>query len=262
MKKLTIFLCLMLLSVAVFSSSVYAAFAYDIVNYEQNNGTSTFTDPFSDGDEPPVGPLTSSDYWVQGTFASSRESSGVLELNSADAVPDEDSMMIAAAVSDSSYFFSSGIGGYVGGSFDFSGGLSPDSFFGITMLNFTPDGSPPATDDEAYMGIYRDPSGSSTFAVWGDENNDYQQDITSALGSNTLIAMRLDLTTINGVNAKWDYGDDGSYELPQDNFTTLSFISGDVYTGAFAAGEPIPEPTTLLLLGSGLLGIVLRKRRK
>ena len=88
----------MLLCIAVFNSRIYAGFIYDIDSFVQFDGTDTFTDTFDDGFEPPFGTVSSSDYWTLGTFASNRESGGLLELNSADSIFDEGEYVIGADV--------------------------------------------------------------------------------------------------------------------------------------------------------------------
>ena len=88
-------------------------------------------------------------------------------------------------------------------------------------------------------------------AGWGDENNWYTQDITTALVGITEITMKLLINSSNQVTAMWDYGSDGTFDLTQQNFTSLSFTPGDpndIYTGGFfAAGptKPVPEPITI-----------------
>ncbi|ODS30066.1 MAG: PEP-CTERM motif protein [Candidatus Scalindua rubra] len=262
----------MLLCIALFNSRVYATFIYDIDEFVQDNtstGTNTFTDTFTDGVEPPDGPSGPSTYFVPGAFGPNRESGGLLELNSADAVVFGDgTRKRLAAVRDSSFFFSPNVGGHVIGKFEVNNGFFPQSGFGIRIRNFaSAAGGPPAIPDFAGMDIRVNPSGDK-FAVWRDESGQNSQDITSALGMNTDITMKLEMNTSNQVTAMWDYGSDGTFDLTQSIFTTLSFTPldpDDIYTGSFGAGEPIPEPTTIALLGIGLVGLgggYLRRRLK
>jgi len=257
MKKFTLFLCCMLFSIAICSSNVYA-FIFDITEFEQHDGSDTFTDTFSDGIEPPSGPISGSDYGILGTFDPNRESGGLLELNISDTVVMGDERVIAAGLDNSTYFFSSGVGGYTVGSFEINDGFAfgSDSRFGISIANYYYSGPPPSTEDQVFMGIGIAPTGSPIFAAWGDESNVDFQDITSGLGSNTDITMKLSINTSNQVTAMWDYGSDGSFDLTQANFANLDFNSGE-YTGAFDASTVVPEPisSTLFIVGGATLGL-------
>src|SRR3989338_3520850 len=155
MRKYIITFCLMLLCMIMSGSRVYAVFITDITEFVQFDGTDTFTDSFTDDIEPPSGPISGSDYIGEGTFCATRESGGKLELYSDDGLALVNEKYVAAFVRDSTYFFSSGSGGRVVGTFDFSGGLPPDSFFGLEIINFAAVGGEitgfyPKTIEEAW----------------------------------------------------------------------------------------------------------------
>ena len=250
MKKLTIIMCLLLLNIVLNNVRSYASFVYDIDMFEQYDGTDTFTDEFNDNNEPPSGSVSNTDYWVLGTFAPNRESGGLLELNSADGIFDEGEYVIGTDVKNSTYFFNSGEGGYVIGMFEVNDGSSPWSIFDIEIINLTSVGGDAANFDEALMEIETDDLGNK-IAGWGDENNWYTQDITTDLVGITEITMKLLINSSNQVTAMWDYGSDGSFNLIQQNFTTLSFTPGDtndIYTGGFfAAGPTQPVPVEVAI---------------
>lgn len=269
MKKLTIFLFIGFLCTAVFSMPANAAFVYDITNYKQVGGTSgtdIFDDAFSDTYEPPVGPYSNYDYYVSSDFGSDRESGGSLELNSDDAMFDEDEIFIGAAV-DSTYFYT-GVGGEIIASFEINAGYSAGTYFGIEIANdlvmpVAGDEQGPLAFEEAWMGIFIDSSGNK-YASFGNQDYNSGIDITSALIGVTAITMKLEIDTSGNVSAFFDFGSDGGpldgYDLPVNNFTSLSFTEG-TYTGGFSAGQQVPIPGAVWLLGSGLVGFVGLRRK-
>jgi hypothetical protein len=248
------------LLLAVLSPPSLASFVYDITEFEQDNGASTFNDTFSDGLEPPSGPYSGSDYGVLGVYAGDAETGGTLELNSTGAVPEGENRSIGARVQNSTYFFSSGGGGHVLGRFEINAGFSPNSFFGLGIINMAADGSDPAVDDEALISLFTDEFGNKIIS-WGDESGDQHEDVTASLGSSTQVSLQLVLNGSNQVTALFDWGSDGIIDITKSNFTTLSFYAGDAYTGGFIAGEPMPVPATAVLTLTGLLGVAGWRRR-
>ena len=254
MKNTAILLYLMLLSMAAFSSPVYATFIYDITSFEQNG----FLDDFSDGNEP--APPT---YWFSpgATFDPSRESAGMLKLHSDDAGLLGDSLLIGAALNINTYYFIPGVGGYVIGSFEFNDGFWPETDLSLAIANFVVSGPPPTIREDVYITIYTEYTDSSDkiYACYGhvigDIDNNTCQDITAEWGTTTKVTMKLSVDSSNQVSALFDYGSDGTFDLTIDNFTTLAFYpqsEGDrLYSGLFAAGEdaaPAAMPWIPLLL--------------
>jgi predicted heme/steroid binding protein len=247
MKKLTLVLWCLFLTIAVCSSTVYS-FIYDIDEVIQFNGTNTFTDTFLDGAEPPSGPLSGSDYVVAGSFGTNRENGGLLELNSADGIIDDNEFGVWFTVDNSDYFITDGTGGYLSGSFEINDGLWNDSHLDLHIDNDAHSGPTPTYFEDAYIGIYVDSNG-RIYAVWGnftwdgsfnEIDNNFSQDITDAFGSNTKITMELSLDTLNQVTAKWDFGSDDSFDLIKSNFSSMDLTLGN-YSGTFSASQGTTE---------------------
>ena len=160
----------MLLCIALFNSRVCASFIYDIDRYTQvggESGDSTFTDEFSDGTVPSTG----STYYVIGDIISTRESGGLLELNSEDAtiVENEDGdMEVNILLIENTYFFSSDAGGSIAGRFEVNDGFSPDTFFGIELWNHNSTTQTSSDANVAWAEIAVDSLGNK-YAVWGNE---------------------------------------------------------------------------------------------
>ena len=279
MKKLVVVLFLALIIAAVCGSQVHAAFITDITEFKLDNDPGTpatfFLDTFSDDIEPPSG-----SYDVEGTFGSGRESGGSLALDSDDGFVDVDGKLLAAAVSDLTHFFSTGSGGYITGTFDFDGGLPPDSFFGIEILNFASAGGEiagePTTDDAAWMGVSFDASTGQLSGFWGDESGFGPLGFVDlgVVGVDTTIGLKLEIDSVTDeVTAYFDYKGSGfithagSTDFTELGFDTFTGSIADIYTGGFVAGEglAVPEPATVALLGIGLAGFAgaaVRRRQK
>jgi len=241
MNKLIAAVTVLAVSTAQANDIIVGVPAYYVDEFIQFNGTNTFVDSFSDGDEPPSGPNSASDYIVSGSFGADRENAetGLLELNLSDAAGlPEDGLELNAAVGDSSYFFSSGSGGSLTGVFKINDGFFVNSDFGIGIDNYQTADLPPGarTDESAICAIFVSPDG-SIFAFWGIVK-DHSVDITDEFGANTSITLELLVNVDNEVTATWDYGSDGSIDLVRRDFGKLEFLAG-TYTGTFAiVAEP------------------------
>lgn len=271
MKKVIFSLICMLLSIAISNSSVYSAnFIYDIDEFTANNGTNTFIDSFSDGFEPPSSPIAGTNYNTGGTFASNRESGGLLELNSADTAFFDDQFVIVGMVDNSSYFFSSGNGGYLSAAFQINDGLFVNSGFAVLIDNVDYPGPEPTYFEDAWAGISVDPTG-NIYAIWGNStwdssmvefNNDFSMDITAGFGTNNKVTIEVLLNgSNNDLTARWDYGSDGTWDLTDTNYGDIDLTHGS-YNGGFAAFTVVPEPISsiLFLVGGATLGF--RRFRK
>lgn len=236
MKKTAFILLCLLLSFILWSSGGLAALY--INEFTQHNGTTTFIDTFSDGIEPPSGPLSSSDYIVYGSYSANRENGGRLQLDISDAVVQDSDKELVTAVGDSNYTFGPGSGGYVSAVFEIYNGLSVNSYFGIGISNYQLITNPIVTSESTGVGIVVGPTG-SIYACWSHNYYDdagYLKDITADFGSITSITMVLEIDTGNNITAKWDYGSDGIFDLVIDDFYNLNFDPSH-YTGDFTVIE-------------------------
>jgi hypothetical protein len=257
--------CVCYFIVASISSPIYASITYHIDEFSQDNGTNTFTDTFSDGLEPPSGPVGTLDYIVHGSFQSDRESGGLLELNIADGSPQEEDIELVAAVGNSNYFFTPGSAGYIRGMFEINHGYFACSDFGVGIDNFQTPKSGGSPDESIGAGIVVGADGSIS-ALWSHHqgiSTDYYQDIGSELSGHTKITLQLLLDRDNNVTAMFDYGSDGSFDLIKSNYATLGHIAG-TYTGTFEVLKSpcIPEPASITLLVLGLAGLHFGRRHQ
>ena len=236
MKKLICAVTLLAVSTAQADDIIVHDSVYYIDEFTQFNGTNTFIDQFSDGEEPPAGPLSASDYILAGSFGIDRENgeTELLELNSSDSAIGEAAGELVCAVGSRIFFFSTGSGGSLTGVFELNDGLFPNSYFGLGIDNFQTPG-PAEPNESATVGVGVDRDG-SVFAVWGQCIDsrciEPDQDITADLGATTSITLELTVSVSDEMTARWDYGSDGTFDLVKSNFATLNFTAG-TYTGRF-----------------------------
>ena len=262
MKKLILVLSLILLITAVYSSNALA-FIFEIDKFEQDNGTTIFTDNF-DGEIEPTAP----NWGTPNTFGADRQSNGFLELNIEDAYHRENTdgtyeSEISVSVINPDYYYNSTSGGTLKGVFEINNGFSTDSYFGIEIANYYLDPQT-ETPDQAFAGIGSDADG-NLFVGWGGTDD---IDPTPITGDFSSVTIQLNLTG-NIVDVSYDFNSDGSVDLAMAGITTLSFADGDTYTGNFHAGSisetpPIvPEPisSVLFLIGGATLAFRRMKKR-
>ena len=212
------------------------------------DGSSAFLDPFdaTGGTPPPAGPNTNSDYSTIGTFTAADESGDKLSL-----VLSQGDLLVnfrrIGAQALGQFFDEFITTGSVRAAYD---NIEPQFGEGYS-IGVRPE---EAGLENVSLRVVQDDDGLR--AVFEDETGELADTPLSGLTGSGTIGLRLDLVGATGVVTPMI--DTGSgFSNPFGTTSTISDLSSNTYTGGFLAAEVIPEPGTVLLLGSGLAGLGL-----
>ena len=246
-------------------------FNFQINRFQVIQGsTISFTDNFNDGMPPPSGPNGPNTYQAVGTFSAGDESGGSLVLNSIGAAS-----TFSAFVSTTVLFKSAILATPIlqtNGPFsvqaDFAAILPQDVFAQTGVreqyrIRIRDRGSP--SNNDAVGVRVRNVSGNPNIQFF---KQDFSTATFTSLGAvNISLPLFTSLTeltlgmNVDGGGAVTGFFDIGSGQTFFGGTTTI-YNSEDFTFAEFTAVGPVPEPGTLLLIGSGVVGMGAVTRRR
>jgi hypothetical protein len=128
------------------------------------------------------------------------------------------------------------------------GPMTVDFSSGVREVGLFAQGVGPSPAESFSFSVFQGATSLGTFAV-GPADNSSLPGIALFLGARATGGDLITSMVINNTS-------------PVDDFFDNSFVIGPVAFSEAAAAEPVPEPMSLLLFGTGLVGVSVRLRRK